>query len=158
MEIKPSRSFRNHGIIYLRGSLPQGHSGASNSETMRYEKTHPVLRGTTGQITGFAKNAYDKLRQGSFVVDPIDIDENSLRPPRGALRGGGVHRNRGYGGLNPHHKSIPPTPSRPIQPGIPGLYRRSMAGARPAASRTSRSGAARQDRPATRRSRRAPGG
>jgi hypothetical protein len=26
-----------------------------------------------------------------------------LRPPRGALRGGGTYHNRGYGGLNPRH-------------------------------------------------------
>jgi len=26
-----------------------------------------------------------------------------LRPPRGALRGGGNYHNRGYGGISPHN-------------------------------------------------------
>jgi hypothetical protein len=59
---------------------------ASNPERMRCEKNHQVLQGTAGQITGFTKNAYDNLRQGSFV-DYMNIDENSLRPPRGRPSG-----------------------------------------------------------------------
>jgi hypothetical protein len=75
--------------------------------SMWFFKMAPRLRAPPGH--GGAVRLIEPLRKGPFRRDGhvLFFVSQLIRPgpPRGALRGGGIHRIWGHGGLNPHHRN-----------------------------------------------------